>query len=64
MSHQQLRRAIEKEWNAITYDEINEYIFGSERSPDKGKGGAKGKNCHMRNRVNQMLERNELSTEF
>ena len=64
MSHQQLRRAIEKEWNAITFDEINKCIFASERGPDRGEGGAKGKNCQMRNRVRQVIDRNGLSTKF
>ena len=64
MSHQQLRRVIEKEWNAITFDEINKCIFASERGPDRGKGGAKGKNCQLRNRVRQVIDRNGLSTKF
>lgn len=64
MNHKELRKAIEKEWNAIEQWEIDEYILGSERGPDHGKGGKKGKNCYIQNRVNQCIERNGLSTEF
>ena len=64
MNHQQLRRVIKKKWNVIIYDEINECIFDSERDFDKDKKNAKEKNCHMHNKVNQMLERNELFIEF
>ena len=41
MTHQQLRRAIEKEWKLITLDEINACVMGTPRSPGKGKGGRK-----------------------
>ena len=68
-THQELRNAIEEEWEAITFQEINECILGSERShkkrdPRGRKGGAKGKSCHMRNRWQQCIDRNGLSTEF
>ena len=59
-----LRKAIEKEWTLLSFKEINECILGSRRGPDRGKGGAKGKNCCIQNRINQCIERNGLSTEF
>ena len=61
---QQLRKTIEKEWNNITYDEINECIFGRPRGRDKGHGGAKGKDCHLQTRIVQCIDRNGLSTEI
>ena len=64
MNHKQLRRAIEAEWNKISHENINACIFGTERGPDKGKGGKKGKNCHIKNRINQVIERKGLSIEF
>ena len=63
-SYQELENAIYDEWAKITYDEINECILGSTRGPNKGKGGAKGKDCHWRARLEQCSERNGLSTEF
>ncbi len=64
MNYKQLRRAIEIEWNAIEQWEIDECILGSQREPDKGKGGRKGKNCHIQNRVTQVIDRNGYATEF
>ena len=64
MTHQQLRKAIEKEWNNISYEEINEVIFGRPRGRDKGHRGAKGKDCHIQQRIEQCIDRNGLSTEF
>ena len=65
----ELREAIEEEWKLISLDEINECILGSERSYKKRdlrgrKGGVQGKSCHMRNRWQQCIDRNGLSTEY
>ena len=63
MTANQLRKAIEKEWKAITQDEIDECILGSPDKPGK-RGGSKGKNCYIQNRIDQCIERKGLSTEF
>ncbi len=63
-TYQELEDALYQEWDKITLDEINECILGSKRGPDKGKGGAKGKSCHWRNRLLECSERNGLSTRF
>lgn len=47
MNFRQLRAAIETEWRKIEQWEINKCILGSNRGPDKGKGGRKGKDCHI-----------------
>ena len=65
----ELRKAIEEEWKLISLEEINECILGSERShkkkdPRGSRGGAKGKDCHMRNRWQQCIDRNGLATQF
>ncbi len=64
MTYQQLRRAIEREWWAITDEEINECILGRKRGPNKGKGGKKGNDCHIQTHIEQAIEREGLSTEF
>ena len=64
MTPKELKQAIELEWSKIELWEINECIFGSSRGPDKGKGGAKGKNCHIQNRIDQLVDRDGLATEF
>ena len=62
MTHQQLRDAIEEEWDRIEQWEIDEYILGSNRRGPKG--GKLDKDCHMQKRVEQCKERDGLSTEF
>ena len=65
MTHQQLRSAIQKEWDNIQQWEIDECILGSPDQPGKrGKKGKKGKDYYIQNRVNQCLERKGLSTKF
>ncbi len=63
MTPEQLRKAIEKEWNAIEQWEIDKCILRSSGKPDK-RGGSKGKNCYIQNRVDQCIERKGLATEF
>lgn len=63
IDHKQLRKAIEKEWNTIEQWEIDECILGSFKKPGK-RGGSKGKNCYIQNRVDQCIERKGLFTEF
>ena len=63
-SAEDVRHAIEREWELIEQWEIDECILGSARGVDRGKGGKAGKDCHMWNRIEQCIERNGLSTEF
>ncbi len=64
MSHQQLRKAIEYEWNRIQQWEIDECILGGNRAPGKEKKGRTAKDCHIQDRIDQCEERNGLSTKF
>ena len=47
---EELREAIEAEWNAITLEEINELIVGKKK--------------HWQKRCEQVYERNGYATEF
>ena len=63
-TYQELEDAVYKEWEAITLQEINECILGSERGPDKGQGGKKGKDYYWRARLEECIERKGLATRY
>ena len=63
-SAQQLREAIEYEWDRITLVEINEAILGAKGSKKDSRGVKGGKNCSMKNRMEQCYERHGYATEF
>lgn len=57
----ELRRAIEKEWWAIDQAEIDDIILGGKRAPHNAK---KQKDCSMKNRIEECIERKGLSTPY
>lgn len=61
MSETQLREAIQKEWDAIKQEEIDDIILGGNRVWHNEK---KVKQCGMPARIAQCIERKGLSTEF
>ena len=64
MSHQQLKKAIEEEWDRIEQWEVDECILGSKRNMGQRPGGGSGKDCHIQNRIQQCIDRKGLATEF